>query len=57
MKDIVGKEFTIGKRDEENATETKLKYVGTVKTEKGKVYKIMNSKCIWGNQGGRRKEY
>lgn len=47
-KDIIGKEFTFGKWNEEGASETKLKYLGTVKTEKGKVYKIMNSIWIWG---------
>ena len=47
-KDIKGKEFTFGKWNEEGATETRLKYLGTLKTEKGKVYKIMNSIWIWG---------
>lgn len=47
-KNIIGKEFTFGKWNEEDGTETRLKYLGTVKTEKGKVYKIMNSIWIWG---------
>lgn len=47
-KNIIGKEFRFGKWNEEGATETRLKYLGTVKTEKGKVYKIMNSIWIWG---------
>ncbi|MBA0883911.1 hypothetical protein [Flavobacterium undicola] len=47
-KDIIGKEFTFGKWNEEVTSETRLKYLGTVKTEKGKVYKIMNSIWIWG---------
>jgi len=47
-KAIIGKEFKFGKWNEEDGTETRLKYLGTLKTEKGKVYKIMNSIWIWG---------
>lgn len=47
-KNIIGKEFTFGKWNEDGATETRLKYLGTVKTERGKIYKIMNSIWIWG---------
>ena len=45
---IIGKEFMFGKWNDEGATETRSKYLGTVKTEKGRIYKIMNSIWIWG---------
>ena len=45
---IVGKEFTFGECDEKAGTETILTYLGSVKTEKGKTYKILNSIWTWG---------
>lgn len=47
-KNIVGKEFTFGKWNEEGGTETNLTYLGRVKTKNGKIYKIMNYTWIWG---------
>ncbi|WP_343535932.1 hypothetical protein [Flavobacterium mesophilum] len=47
-KNKIGKEFVFGKCDEEGKTETHLTYLGHVRTEKGKTYKIMNSTLIWG---------
>lgn len=44
-KKLIGKEFVFGKWSENGGTETHLKYLGKVKTSKGKTYKIMNS--IW----------
>lgn len=50
-KNIVGKEFTFGKWNEEGNTETNLTYLGSIKTKNGKVYKIMNYVWIWGLSG------
>jgi hypothetical protein len=50
-KNIIGKEFTNGKWSEEGDLETKLTYLGSIKTTKGKVYKIMNYVFIWGRSG------
>jgi len=50
-KNIIGKEFTIGKWNEKGETETSLKYLGIVTTKNGKVYKIMNSVWYWGTSG------
>jgi len=50
-KSIIGKEFTFGKWNEKGETETNLTYLGSVKTKRGKVYKIMNSVWIWGMSG------
>ncbi|MBE8725489.1 hypothetical protein [Flavobacterium hungaricum] len=52
-KNSIGKEFVFGKWDERKwdkieGTETHLTYLGSVKTQKGKTYKIMNSVWIWG---------
>lgn len=47
-KSVIGKEFTFGKWNEKGQTETNLTYLGSIKTKKGKVYKIMNSVWIWG---------
>lgn len=41
-KNVVGKEFVFGKWNEKGGTETHLTYLGSVKTKKGKTYKIMN---------------
>ena len=50
-KNITGKEFTFGKWTQEKGTETTLTYLGSVKTKKGKTYKLMNSVFTWGNSG------
>lgn len=50
-KNIIGKEFTFGKWNEKCGNKTNLTYLGSVKTKKGKVYKIMNSVWIWGMSG------
>lgn len=47
-KNAVGKELVFGKWNDKGETETHLTYLGRVKTEKGKEYKIMNSVWIWG---------
>jgi hypothetical protein len=47
-KNIIGKEFTFGKCDQKSGHETILTYLGSVKTKKGKTYKIMNSIWTWG---------
>lgn len=47
-KNIIGKEFTFGECDQKGGYETILTYLGSVKTKKGKTYKIMNSIWIWG---------
>lgn len=47
-KNVIGKEFTFGKWNQKGKTETKLTYLGSVKTKKGKIYKIINSTWIWG---------
>jgi hypothetical protein len=47
-KSVIGKEFVFGKWDDQGGTETRLKYLGSIKTEKGNKYKIMNSIWIWG---------
>jgi len=47
-KNVIGKEFVFGKWDENEGTETHLTYLGSVKTNKGKTYKFMNSIWIWG---------
>jgi hypothetical protein len=43
----VDKQFVFGKWSQ-NSNETRLKYLGTVKAQSGKTYKIMNSVWIWG---------
>ncbi|WP_123907058.1 hypothetical protein [Flavobacterium johnsoniae] len=47
-KNVIGKEFVFGKWNDKGGTETHLMYLGSVKTEKGKTYKIMNSVWVWG---------
>ena len=47
-KNVVGKEFVFGKWDDKEETETHLTYLGKLKTDKGKTYKIMNYVWIWG---------
>lgn len=44
-KNIIGKEFSFGECDQKGGHETTLIYLGSVKTKKGKIFKIMNS--IW----------
>lgn len=47
-KGLIGKELVFGKWNEKGKTETHLTYLGTVKTNQGKTYKILNSIWIWG---------
>lgn len=47
----IGKEFVFGNWNENGETETHLTYLGEVKTDKGKIHKIMNSSLIWGLSG------
>lgn len=47
-KKIIGKEFVFGKWNEKDGTETHLTYLGVVKSNQGKIYKIMNSVLLWG---------
>lgn len=47
-KNIIGKEFTFGECDQKGGTETTLKYLGSVKTKKGNIYKIMSYVWTWG---------
>ncbi|RFZ94243.1 hypothetical protein D0C36_01420 [Mucilaginibacter conchicola] len=48
-KGIVGKTFVFGKWTKEGETQTDLTYLGEVKTDSGKVYKVMNSIWYWGS--------
>lgn len=48
QKGLTGKELVFGKWNEKGKTETHLTYLGTVKTNQGKTYKILNSIWIWG---------
>jgi len=48
QKGLTGKKLIFGKWTEKGDTETHLTYLGTVKTNQGKTYKIMNSSWIWG---------
>ncbi|MFB9078708.1 hypothetical protein ACFFWB_15055 [Flavobacterium procerum] len=47
-KNKIGKEFIFGKWNDKGGTETSLTYLGILKTDKGKAYKIMNSVWTWG---------
>ncbi|MBL7765522.1 MAG: hypothetical protein JNJ58_05480 [Chitinophagaceae bacterium] len=47
-KSIVGKKFTFGECNQRGGQETTLIYLGSVKSRKGKTYKIMNSIWTWG---------
>lgn len=47
-KRLIGKKIIFGKWTETRGTETHLTYLGRVKTNEGKTYKIMNSTWIWG---------
>ncbi|KAF2329517.1 hypothetical protein [Flavobacterium ginsenosidimutans] len=47
-KNVVGKEFVFGKWSEKGGTETSLTYLGILKTNKGRTYKIMNYIWTWG---------
>lgn len=47
-KGIVDSLFVFGKWTANGQTETQLKYLGQVITTDGRVYKIMNSVCLWG---------
>lgn len=47
-KNIVNKEYTFGKWNENGGTETHLKYLGTVKTKAGEKFKIITSSLHWG---------
>ncbi len=47
-KNVVGKEFVFGKWNEKGGTETSLTYLGSLKTDKGKTYKIMRYVWTWG---------
>jgi hypothetical protein len=44
----LGKEFIFDKSKGESADKTWLKYLGIVKTKKGKSYKILSSVWVWG---------
>jgi hypothetical protein len=46
-KNVIQKEFVYGKWTEKGETETRLKYLGLLNAKNGKVYKIMNSVCLW----------
>lgn len=46
--EAIGKRFIFGKWDEKGGMEYHLTYLGTMKTDKGKIYKIMNSVWFWG---------
>ena len=48
QKNIKDSMYIFGKWSENGGTETHLKYLGLVKTKKGKVYKILTSSCFWG---------
>ncbi|MGV0845355.1 hypothetical protein [Empedobacter falsenii] len=45
---IKGEEFVFGKWKANTETETHLTYLGDVKVNTGKIYKIMNSTLFWG---------
>ena len=47
-KDLVDSLFIFGKWTENGHTETHLKYLGTVSTTDGRVFKLMNSSWFWG---------
>lgn len=47
-KNIIGKEFVFGKWNDNGGTETSLTYLGTLKSNNGKTYKIMNYVWTWG---------
>ncbi|MFD2942781.1 hypothetical protein [Flavobacterium notoginsengisoli] len=47
-KNVVDKEFIFGKWDDKGGTETSLTYLGILKTDKGRTYKIMNYIWTWG---------
>lgn len=47
-KDLIDSLFVFGKWTESGQIETHLKYLGTVSTTDGRVYKIMNSCSFWG---------
>ena len=47
-KSIVDSLFIFGKWTEGGQTETRLEYLGQVKTAEGQIYRIMNSCWFWG---------
>lgn len=48
QKKLIGKELVFGKWNEKGGMETHLTYLGTVRTNKRKTFKIMNSVWVWG---------
>lgn len=48
QKELIGKKLIFGKWTEKGEAETHLTYLGSVKTNQGKTYKIINSTWIWG---------
>jgi len=48
QKSNICKKYVYGKWNEKGGTETHLKYLGNVKTKKGKTYKILTSVWLWG---------
>ena len=48
QKNIKDSMYVFGKWSEDGGTESHLKYLGLVKTKKGKVYKIITSSWYWG---------
>ncbi|MCP2027024.1 hypothetical protein L1276_002168 [Flavobacterium sp. HSC-32F16] len=47
-KNTIEKEYVFGKWNNKGGTETSLTYLGILKTNTGKTYKIMNSVWTWG---------
>ncbi|CAM3627966.1 hypothetical protein [Flavobacterium chungbukense] len=47
-KNRIGKEYVFGKWNDKGGTETSLTYLGILKTNKGRTYKIMNYIWTWG---------
>ncbi|MBP6431288.1 MAG: hypothetical protein KA319_05935 [Ferruginibacter sp.] len=47
-KNIKNKKFVFGKWNEKGGMETHLKYLGLVKTKKGRILKIVNYSLYWG---------
>lgn len=48
QKKLIGKELVFGKWNGKGGMEKRLTYLGAVKTNQGKILKIMNSVWVWG---------
>jgi hypothetical protein len=45
---VINKEFVFGKSTENKGLETRLTYMGRIKTRDGRVFKVMNYVLLWG---------